>query len=73
VSVDIVKRADGYMAVTVPRGPYDLRLTYSVTLFDWLARALFVVGALIALALIAGRPRRIVHRLTQRNPDQVRT
>jgi hypothetical protein len=72
-SVDIVKRADGYMAVTVPDGPYDLRLTYSVTLFDWLARALFVGGALIALALIAGRPRRIVHRLTQWNPDQVRT
>lgn len=62
-SVEIVKRADGYMEIAVPAGSYELRLTYSVTSLDWLSRILFVCGGFMALALVLGRPRRVIERL----------
>lgn len=56
--VDIVKRADGYMELSVPAGSYHLELNYAVTGYDWLARSLFMLAVLSVIALISGRPHR---------------
>jgi hypothetical protein len=57
----VVEKLDnGYMAIAAPPGPYELELRYVVTWTDWFARALFVIGAIAAVALLTGirRPKR---------------
>jgi len=55
--VPIAHRPDGYMDVAVPAGTADIRLTYVVDAWDWLARACCVLGAALIVWLLAGAPR----------------
>ncbi|MDQ4097107.1 MAG: hypothetical protein M3144_04475, partial [Actinomycetota bacterium] len=56
--VPVTHAADGYMSVPVPAGNVTIELRYVVDRFDWLGRALFVVGVIAGLMLAIGRPRR---------------
>ncbi len=51
-SVPVTRREDGYMAIQVPAGRVELRLTYGLTIIDWLARGAALVGV-VATATIA--------------------
>jgi hypothetical protein len=51
--VQVVHRPDGYMDVSVPAGADELVLRYQGTALDWLARAVALLAAMIAIAIIA--------------------
>jgi hypothetical protein len=57
VDVLVVHRPDGYMDITVPAGANELVLRYQATALDWVARAVALLAALIAIAiLVRARP-----------------
>lgn len=51
-AVPVEHRSDGYLQVEVPPGASTVRLTYAVTLLDWLARALAALSAVGVAALL---------------------
>ena len=50
----IVRTPDGYMAVQVPPGDFDLAITYGATWWDWFGRALAIVGLLLVVGMLTG-------------------
>jgi hypothetical protein len=55
--VQVVHRPDGYMDVSVPAGADELVLRYQATALDWIARAVALLAAVIAIAiLVRARP-----------------
>jgi hypothetical protein len=58
-SSPIERTPDGYMAVDVPNGEFELVLVYSTTWWDWLARATSITGVVLLLGLVAHPIRRI--------------
>ena len=58
--VPVTELPNGYMTVPAPDGAYTLKLDYVVTWLDWLARALFIIGAAVTIMLLIDRwPRRL--------------
>ncbi|HEV2109303.1 MAG TPA: hypothetical protein VGR16_13665, partial [Thermomicrobiales bacterium] len=55
--VPIQRTADGYMAVAVPPGIVDVRLSYTVTALDWLARTASGLGIVAIIALLVTQAR----------------
>lgn len=48
--VEVTKREDGYMEVSVSPGPIEIEVVYTVTAMDWIARAASVLGVAGLLA-----------------------
>ena len=53
----ITEMDDGYMSVPVPSGPVTIELRYTVDRWDWMARAMCVLGLVIAGLLAIPRVR----------------
>lgn len=56
--VPVERTADGYMMVQLPAGTFHVALTYSLTWWDWIARAMSVAGIVLLFGMASWRSSR---------------